>query len=289
MGEVVELRRLQSTSHLPELEPLGQVGQPVPPARLSRRLRAGVYAIGLVLLMGATRDGVPVPLFDADFSGPNRLISNEFATHHPDARGARLSSQWVVTSGSLFVRDGVATNGSLDRSSPNANSSNGTDSAVFRAYTRQTFTPDYTVRFQLRVSAPQSVQGVRSAAWDGFHLIIEARSPAAAYYVSLFRRDGKVVLKKKSAGGPVAGGTYRSLSKYVPGPVRQGQWTDIRVDVRASRHQAVTIDVYEGGRLVTTATDTEAVSGSSAYLAGRLGLRADNTTFELRGFTVDRV
>ncbi len=276
MGEVIQLRRPAAAAR-----PIPHVGAATGWARA-----LWLAAVGLVLVLATTRDGVTQPLFSARFGGPGRLLSNEFATYHPDARGAVTSDQWIVTSGSLFVHDGEATNGPLDRSSPNAGSTNGTDSAVFRAYTRQKFRGDYRVTFDLRVSAPQAVSGVPANSWDGVHLITNAQSPAAAYYVSLYRRDGHVVVKKKTAGGAVAGGTYRSLSHYAPTAVTVGTWAPIRLDVRRSQGGAITLDLYEDGHLVTSATDDRQVSGSAPFEGGRLGLRADNTTFTVREFRV---
>jgi hypothetical protein len=195
----------------------------------------------------------------------------------------------MVTSGSLFIRSGAATNGRLDHIAPNARSSNGTNSAVFRAYTRQLFTSNYRVTFELRVRAPQEVAGLPVESWDGVHLIVNAQSPQAAYYVSLFRRDGKVVIKKKTAGGPVAGGTYLMLSKYMEGLMAPGRWTSVRVDVHQAADGSATLALYEDGTLAVTATDSLPISGSPPYVTGRLGLRADKTTFAVRNLTVHEI
>ena len=49
------------------------------------------------------------------------------------------------------------------------------------------------------------------------------------------------------------------------------------------------LDLYEGGQLMTTATDDVRCRALTPFERGELGLRADNTSFEVRGFTVDRL
>jgi hypothetical protein len=262
---------------------------------VSERLRAvrwrrwrPLIALAAVLGTAVVAFGHPSALFVAQFGGRDRLLTNEYALHNPHARGIARSRQWIVTSGSLFIRSGTATNGRLDHVAPNARSSNGTNSAVFRAYTRQLFSGSYRVRFDLRVGAPQAVPGLAPGAWDGVHLIVDAQSPQAAYYVSLFRRDAQVVIKKKTAGGPVAGGTYHQLSHYVRGPIAPGPWSEVQVDVRQAGEKTA-IALYEDGSQLVSATDDLAVSGSAPYVGGRLGIRADKTTFAIKNLTVSQL
>jgi hypothetical protein len=229
------------------------------------------------------------PLFSLDLQGPDRLLTNEYAEHHPEAAGIVRSRQLFVTSGSLFLRDGAATNGHLDHIAANRRSSKGTNSAVFRAYTRRRFAGDYQVRFELWLRAPQRVAGLLDAPWDGLHLIVNAQSPEAAYYVSLYRRDGTAVIKKKTAGGPVAGGSYQELSKYLPSKITPEHWTEVRIDVRRSAGGEVTIDLYEAGALLTTASDDPAITGSAPFSGGRLGIRADKTRFAIKDLSVERL
>jgi len=131
------------------------------------------------------------------------------------------------------------------------------------------------------------VSGLRPAAWDGLHLMVDAESPEAAYYVSLYRRNGVAVIKKKTPGGAVAGGSYTALSRYVPSHIRPGRWSEVRVDVRRAGPRAVTIDLYEDGVLLTTATDSPSFSGTPPFTEGRIGIRADKTRFALRGMRVE--
>ncbi len=255
-------------------------------------LAARVASAGLTVTLAALAVALSAcgedraPLFEARLQGPDRLLSNEYAFHHPRAPGAVRSPQWFVTSGSLFLRSGAATDGRLDHFAPDPRSLHATNSAVFRAYTWRRFRPDYRVSFELRIRPRQPSSGAAAASWDGVHLMLEARGPGDAYYVSLYRRDGQAVIKKKTSPGPIDGGSYRALSKYVSCPIMPGRWTQIEVDARESETGAVTIDLYEGGALVATASDDLAVSGTPPLREGRLGIRADETTFEIRELTV---
>jgi hypothetical protein len=246
-------------------------------------LVAAAAATALALSGGGSED----LLFEAEFDGPDRLLSNEWAFRHPGAPEAVVSPQWFVTSGSLFVRSEAGTNGTLDDRAANPRSTTGTNSAVFRTYTKRRFRPSYKVTFEVRVEPPRQVPGLSPAPWDGLHLMVDADSPEAAYYVSLYRRNGQSVIKKKTPGGSVAGGSYAPLSHYVPSHIQPGRWTEVRVDVRSAGDDGVTIDLYENGTLLTTATDTPSLSGSPPFREGRIGIRADKTTFAIRDFRVE--
>jgi hypothetical protein len=226
-------------------------------------------------------------LFEAEFDGSDRLLTNEFAFRHSGSPDAVVSPQWFVTSGSLFVRAGAATNGSLDDRAANPHSTTGTNSAVFRAYTKQRFQPSYEITFEVRVEPPRQVPGLRPAPWDGLHLMVDANSPEAAYYVSLYRRNGQSVIKKKTPGGTVAGGSYAALSRYVPCHIHPGRWSEVRIDVRSAGSHAVTIDLYENGTLLTTATDQPSLSGTPPFTEGRIGIRADKTNFAIKDLRIE--
>ena len=62
-------------------------------------------------------------LFAPRLSGPDRLITNEYAHWNPQTPGSRISKDWDVTSGSLFVHDGVAWSGEPDKATPDATNS----------------------------------------------------------------------------------------------------------------------------------------------------------------------
>lgn len=247
---------------------------------------AAAFALGVGLAVSSSGDS-PQVLFEPDFGGPDRLIGNEYALHHPHSPVAVRSSQWTVTSGSLFVGSGAATNGPLDDRAADPRSRQATNSAVFRAYSKRRFAPDYRVVFEVRVGPPRAVTGLQPAPWDGLHLMLDAESPEAAYYVSIYRRNGQAVIKKKTPGGTVAGGSYEPLSRYVPDRIEPGRWTPVRVDVRRAGPESVTIDLYENGILLTTATDGPSTSDTPPFSEGHVGIRADKTSFAIRAMRVE--
>jgi len=251
--------------------------------RRGRTRRAALAALGceLVLLLAvASAPGSAVVLFEDAFSGRPGLITNEYAAHHPADARSRISPGWVVTSGSLFGTGGAATDGAIDRGTVDPGSTGPTDSAVFRAYTRAWFEPSYSIRFDARIAPPARPSG---PAWDGFHVIVCARSPASAYYVSVARRDGRSVIKKKTAGGPIAGGTYTAISPYRPFAFPDDRFEPVRIDITRNRDQSVSIDLYVAGRQIVSATDETAAAYSGA---GRIGLRADWTQVWIRDLRV---
>jgi hypothetical protein len=251
--------------------------------RRRRTSRAALALLGCemaLLLAVVSAPASSVVLFADSFTGPPGLITNEYAAHHPADVRSRISPGWVVTSGSLFRTGGVATDGAIDRGTVDPGSTGPTDSAVFRAYTRAWFEPSYSIRFDARIAPPVRPSG---PAWDGFHVIVCARSPASAYYVSVARRDGRSVVKRKTAGGPIAGGTYRAISPYRPFAFPEDRFEPVRIDVTRNGDESVSIDLYVAGRLVVSATDESAAAYAGA---GRIGLRADWTQVWIRDLEV---
>jgi hypothetical protein len=251
--------------------------------RRGRPSRAALAALGCelaLLLAVVSAPGDAVVLFADSFSGPPGLITNEYAAHHPADARSRTSPGWVVTSGSLFEAGSAATDGAIDRGRADAGSTGTTDSAVFRAYTRAWFEPSYSIRFDARVAPPARPAG---PAWDGFHVIVCARSPASAYYVSVARRDGRTVIKKKTAGGPIAGGSYAAISPYRSFAFPEDRFEPVRIDVTRNGDESVSIDLYVAGRQIVSATDATRAAYSGA---GRIGLRADWTQVWIRDLRV---
>ena len=189
----------------------------IPPERrpLSRR------AAGIALLVAATaivlgyrwlagRDTLFAPHFGQDPA----LVTNEFATYNPRAAGAHRSKNWIVTSGSLFERDGAGWTGAPDGRKPDADSTNGTGSSVFRVVSRGSGFDNVSIRMRLRVD--RMLGGLRTGQnWDGVHLFARYQSPVRLYVVSVARRDGSVVAKKKVPGNNANGGTYFQLGPTV--------------------------------------------------------------------------
>jgi len=79
-------------------------------------------------------------------------VTNSYASLYPKAPGVILSPAWELSGGSLYRRVGHGWTGVPDDANPNATSSNGTGSAIFRLHTRQSAFGDVVVSLVLRVN-----------------------------------------------------------------------------------------------------------------------------------------
>lgn len=225
-------------------------------------------------------------LFAPRLSGPDRLLTNEYAHWNPQDPRSRTSRDWDVTSGSLFVRHGVAWSGRPDPATPDATSSRGTGSSVFRMTTRRRDFGDVAVALRLHDLGLTSAGRAPASEIDGVHVFLRWQSPAELYVVSLNRRDGLIVIKKKRPGGPANGGTYVTLgqTRYA---VPYGRWQDFAVRIKTSGGDLVTIAVRRSGRDVLSAVD-DGTEGPAILSRGAVGIRGDNCEFEFRDFRVTR-
>lgn len=261
--------------------------------RQNGRSRTGVrtaliLAVVAVLAAGgwAVRARPRPAMFAPRLSGPDRLVTNEFAHWNPQTPGTRLSRDWDVSSGSLFVHRGVAWSGVPDASAPDAGSTRGTGSSVFRMTTRRRDFENVAVSLRLRNLGLTTAGRAAASEIDGVHVFLRWQSPEKLYVVSLNRRDGLMVVKKKLPGGDANGGTYYTLgqARYA---VPYGRWQVFRVRIGTSGGGLVTITVARDGREVLSATD-DGTEGAAILNPGAVGLRGDNCDFEFTGFRVTR-
>jgi hypothetical protein len=223
-------------------------------------------------------------LLVASFPGGTELITNERAYFSPHAVGVHTSPTWIVSSGSLFSYDGTGWTGIPDSVAPNDNSSNSTDSAVFRAITRRADFTNVTVSFELRVLKLVSTKRTPATAYDGVHVFLRYQNPQELYAVSVYRRDGIVGVKEKTPGGPSNGGTYSTLAQ-MPYEIPLRVWVPIHVTIVTLVSGSVRINLDINGHQELTTTVPP--SRSAPILgAGRVGLRGDNCEFFFRDFTV---
>jgi hypothetical protein len=228
--------------------------------------------------------------FIPDLSGPDRLVSNEWAHFNPGVRTARRSPDWDVTSGSLYVRGGVGWSGPPDAATPDAGSSDGTGSRVFRATSRRRNFGDVQVRLRLRtVRLLDRDGGDPAEPTDGVHLFLRHQSPAHLYAVSLNRRDRQVVVKKKLPGGRENGGTYVTLGQAAH-RFTLGRWQSFGVRI-VSVGRSVTLTVTlgsdppgDGHEHVVLEVVDDGRQGAPIHLPGAVGLRGDNCEFEFSDF-----
>jgi hypothetical protein len=245
-----------------------------------RLIIAGIAAVIAIITVAELVSFRRQPLLSDDFGQPDGLITNEFAYHNPHDPAARISPVWIATSGSLFARDHAGWTGVPDRAAPGPLSAGATDSSVFRVITRQAGFQDVTVSFSLFVQrflpAPTS--------WQGVHVFLRYVNPDLLYVISVDRRDGVVVIKKKVPGGPSAGGTYYPLAT-AHGTAIAGRWTQVTASAVNSGAD-VDLKVWVDGRFRLQAVDGGAGGVAPITQPGRVGLRGDYTDFMFRGFAV---
>jgi hypothetical protein len=236
-----------------------------------------VQVIALMLMVSTAVSGSGSPVLVRDrFDRPNGLITNEYAYHHPDKPAVR-SHVWQVTSGSFFARNRAGWTGVPDDRRPDANSSTGTGSAVFRLVTRRADLKDVAFSFKLVNAGLRPSRRASDAAWTGVHAFLRYQNERWLYVVSVNRRDDTVTIKKKVPGGPSNGGTYYTLAAgdyRVPYGRRQNVSTTIRTTARG--WVAITLEV--DGRRLLQATDAGR-GGRPITAAGRVGIRGDGCEF----------
>jgi hypothetical protein len=251
----------------------------------NRRWVAAILGVVTLVLVATWAHASATPAaYRPGPTGPDRLVTNEFAHWNPGDQRARRSPDWDVTSGSLFVRDGVGWTGRPDVISPDASSANGTDSSVFRMTTRRHDFTAATIRLRVRNIGLTSVGSAAPSEVDGIHLFLRWQSESDLYVVSLNRRDDQLVVKKKLPGGDVNGGTYHTLAQ-VRYKVPYGVWQTFTVRIGDPRPGAVDIAIADAtGPVLSTVDDGR---GSPVIdRPGAIGLRGDNCEFEFANLTV---
>jgi hypothetical protein len=217
---------------------------------------------------------------------PPTVVTNEYAYWNANHADAVVSSDWEMTSGSLFANNGYGWTGTVDAGKVTAQSTPYTDSAVFRLNTRSYNFGDVTVAFDLDVAGLTATSRTPAVDWDGVHIWLRYQSQYSLYYASVGRRDGRVVIKKKCPGGPSNDGTYHELTREVTGyPIVIGGWMNVSASVTNNPDGSVAITAFRNGQPVVTGTDT-GVGCAPITTAGAVGIRGDNAKFNFRKFTV---
>lgn len=202
---------------------------------------------------------------------PVKLITNEFAYFNPNDSNAVKSSLYEMTSGSVFEKNGKMWTGKIDNIAPNATSSNGTNSAVFRMTTKKSDYKDIKVSLNLEPLGFTTTPTTPAVAWDGAHIFLRYVSQYSLYYASVCRRDGKIVIKKKVPGGPSNNGTYHTISPEITAPLTKL----LTATIKTLPNQTVQIQILNPeGTVLVTAIDSGV--GGPPILAGKTGLRLDN-------------
>lgn len=228
-------------------------------------------------------------------ASPNQgLITNEFAYFNSTSPLAVKSSQWVMTSGSLFGDNGVLWTGVPDGQNPGPKSAVHTDSAVFRLHTQRTDFQNVSVSFRLRVMKFVTTSRTPAEGYDGVHVWLRYQNADYLYFASVARRDGELVIGKKLPPGATgkgaqaaAGGVYFH-DLYVPGyPFPLGAWENINVSIENKGGQVIIrmfINGYQVARLIDSGKE-----GKPIFQPGAVGIRGDNTEFQFKDFKVTAI
>ncbi|WP_327379521.1 hypothetical protein [Streptomyces sp. NBC_01212] len=212
------------------------------------------------------------------------LVTNEYAFGRPDADDARLSRDWVVTSGSLLARWTFGWTGVPDGEPPGPDSGLHTGSSVFRLVTRRRDFGETTVRCWVYLKPPGTTDRTPARDWDGGHLWLRYHSAQELYALSFRRRDGTVVLKRKhpAPGRPADDeGLYTTLAT-ADHALDYARWHQVSGTVSGPRDGRVRVALSLNGRKVLDAEDRDP---GRLITAGGVGLRGDNTEMAFFGFT----
>jgi hypothetical protein len=231
----------------------------------------------VVILGGCSHaEAQPRPIADS-FAGPDGLITSE--RQPPPAE-----SPWEMTSGSLFRSAGTGWTGRPD----GGGTSGQNGSAVFRMVSKQRDFTDVDVSLTLQVVDLVQTDRTPAQAYDGVHLWVRYQSDKQLYAISVDRRDGTMLIKKKCQGGNDNGGTYYDLDTPVAdAPIPFGQWQHVSASVRDEPDGSVTIDATRDG--IALHANDKGTGCAPLRGGGGVGVRGDNAEFRMAAFTVDPV
>lgn len=225
-------------------------------------------------------------LFSDSFDLADSLLTNEYAYWNPTLEAARTRN-WDNYAGSTFIRSGHAWTGTPDDIVPDATSSKGNRSVIYRMVSKRDDFQDVKVGFDLMANSFTTSGETPAVSWDGAHIFLRYQSPYHLYYASVNRRDGVVMIKKKVPGGDSNSGTYHSLTPEVKNawPVPMGTWQKVQAAAKNNPDGSVTIAVWVNGTRYAEATDS-GTGGAPITNAGKVGIRMDNFNANWDNFQV---
>ena len=217
------------------------------------------------------------PVIEDSFTGPDGLIAAEKSkTADP--------TPWDVTSGSLFRDAGEGWTGRPDAGQRPGD----TGSAVFRMVSQQRDLSNVHMSLRLKVDGLSESDRTPAQTYDGAHIWLRYKSDRELYAVSVDRRDGTMVIKKKCVGGDENGGTYYELDRpIVDAPIPFGQWQQVEVSVRDLPDGTVAISASRDGR-VFEAVD-RGIGCPPLRGDGGVGIRGDNADLRFDDIRVVRI
>ncbi len=249
-------------------------------------------AVGIWLLRSSF---AAVAFSDAMDSYPEGLITSEYSYYNSTATDAKKNPKWQMTSGSLFsatyngVKAGYSGFPTPAGTGPNPTPAANNNSAVFRMISVPSNFSNSEVSFRLLNKQMSQSTSFPAVAWDGVHVWLRYQSEEGLYAASVNRRDGSVVIKKKTPGGPSNGGTYYTLASTSSNaqPIPYGTWQNIKASIVTNADKTVTIKIYRENSLVLTAIDNGTLGGAPILAPGKVGIRGDNCEFYFNNVVVN--
>jgi hypothetical protein len=144
---------------------------------------------------------------------------------------------------------------------------------------------DVDINLDLRIDDLVETDRTPAQDYDGAHIWVRYQSDKQLYAVSVDRRDGTMIIKKKCAGGDTNGGTYYPLDSSVSDvPIPFGQWQHVTVSARDREDGTVAINASRDGMAIE-AIDT-GVGCPPLRGPGGVGVRGDNAEFRMASIDV---
>jgi len=252
----------------------------------------GLAACSLLVILGLVFSSSPAPamtsnLLSEHFTRANGLITNGWAHWNPTNTLAVIDKTWDLTSGSLFARSGRGWTGVADTNATGATSTTGTGSAIFRMTSRRVDFGNVRVSAIVKLDSYTSTTRTPAVDWDGVHIWLRHHDETELYAMSVARRDGSVVIKKKCAGGTTNGGTYYTLASASAHPMAFAKLTAVAASAVNLADGGVRLRLEQAGRTLLDVVD-HGTGCAAIRTGGAIGVRGDNATFWLDDLLVDR-
>ena len=233
--------------------------------------------IAAALAVTADIDNDRPLLFQDNFDGRDRVITNQHAYYSPDDPAAHRSPIWEVQSG-CALRDGNRLwTGVPTTNLPDRDCSNGSGSAVFRMWTKRADFENVAVSFDLHHNRYMP----DGESWDGVKIYLRRQDGDNFYTAEVNRREGNVIVQRKCDGAYALLGGTRSAAT----PAYAGEWEYVGGTVVNQPDGAVRIQVVRRDGVVLEVTDPP---GTCDVLRdpGRIGVRGDRTDFHMDSLEV---